>query len=175
MISIILETERLYLREFIPSDGFHFYHLNNDPEVIKYTGNSAFKSLNEAMNFIANYSDYKKNGFGRWAVCLKSTHAFLGWCGLKFEPQKNEIDLGFRFYKQHWSKGYATEASKACIKYGFNCLNLTKIVGRAYINNKASINVLKKCNLKFEKEFLYDNKLAHLYSITNDTYKKDFS
>ena len=57
-MKIILETERLYLREFVEADGFHFYHLNNDAEVIKYTGNSAFNSLTEAYDFIKNYSDY---------------------------------------------------------------------------------------------------------------------
>lgn len=92
-MNIILETQRLYLREFIDSDGFHFYKLNNDPEVIKYTGNKAFQSLNEATNFIKNYSDYNQNGFGRRAVCLKETNEFLGWCGLKKE--KGEIDLDF--------------------------------------------------------------------------------
>jgi len=86
-MKFILETERLFLREFIPSDGFHFYHLNNDPDVIKYTGNSAFASLEEANLFIKNYDDYKKDGFGRWAVCLKNTNEFIGWCGLKYEKE----------------------------------------------------------------------------------------
>ena len=111
-MKIILETERLYLREFIDSDGFHFYHLNNDSDVIKYTGNKPFKSIEEATNFIENYNEYLINGFGRWAVCLRETDEFLGWCGLKYESDKDEIDLGFRFYKKHWNKGYATESAR---------------------------------------------------------------
>ncbi|MCF6167291.1 GNAT family N-acetyltransferase [Lutibacter sp.] len=166
-MNIILKTQRLYLREFINADGFHFYELNNDPEVIKYTGNKAFQSLDEANNFIENYSDYSQNGFGRWAVCLKSTGEFLGWCGLKQE--KEVIDLGFRFYKKHWNKGFATEAAKACINYGFLKLKLPEIIGRAYAKNTASIRVLKKCNLKFEKRFEYDKKPAVLYTIKNVT------
>ncbi|AMC09889.1 acetyltransferase [Lutibacter profundi] len=166
-MNIILETQRLYLREFTDSDGFHFYQLNNNPEVIKHTGNKAFQSLNEATNFIKNYSDYNQNGFGRWAVCLKETNEFLGWCGLKKE--KGEIDLGFRFYKKHWNKGFATEAAKACVNYGFLKLKRHKIRGRVYAENRASIQVLKKCNLKFEKQFMYDKKPAVLYTIKNDT------
>ena len=170
IMKIILETDRLYLREFVPSDGFHFYHLNNDQEVIKYTGNKAFKSLDEAMLFIENYPDYKHNGYGRWAVCLKATNEFLGWCGLKYENNNNnEVDLGFRFYKKHWGKGYATEAGKACVNYAFSTLKINEIVGRAYIENSASINVLKKCHLIFQKEFKYDQKPAVLYTIKNDT------
>lgn len=165
-MKIILETERLYLREFIDTDGFHFYQLNNDEDVVKYTGNKPFKSLEEATNFIKNYSDYKQNGYGRWAVCLKETNEFLGWCGLKYE--NNEIDLGFRFYKKYWSLGYATESASACVSYGFSKLNLKEIIGRAYIENVASIKVLKKCNFKFKKQLVYDNQPAVLYTLEND-------
>lgn len=152
-IKYIFETDRLYLREFIFEDGFHFFHLNNDPDVIKFTGNKPFESLDEANLFIKNYSNYKKNGYGRWAVCLKETNEFLGWCGLKYEEAKEEIDLGYRFYKKYWGNGYATEAAIAYVNYGFEKLNLKKIVGRSYEKNIASIQVLKNCNLKFTKKF----------------------
>lgn len=168
-MKIILETDRLYLREFLASDGIHFYHLNNDEEVIRYTGNEPFDSLEDAMNFIKNYSDYKRNGYGRWAVCLKETNEFLGWCGLKYEKENNEVDLGYRFYKKHWGMGYATESAKACVKFGFSTLKIKDIVGRATIENKASIDVLKKCNFNFIKDFIYDNRPAVLYSIKNDS------
>ena len=168
-MKIILETKRLYLREFLETDGFHFYHLNSDSEVVKYTGNKAFISLDEATKFIENYSDYKRNGYGRWAVCLKETNEFLGWCGLKFEEETKEIDLGYRFYKKHWNKGFATEAAKGCISYGFSVLKMKEIVGRVYLENPASIEVLKKCNFKLSKQFKYDNQPAVLYIRKNDT------
>ena len=167
-MKIILETERLYLREFINSDGNHFYHLNNDKEVLKYTGNKPFNSLEEANCFIEEYDDYERNGYGRWAVCLKETNEFVGWCGLKYENDKNVTDLGYRFYKKHWGKGYATESAIACVNFGFSKLKLKKIVGRAYIENIGSIEVLKKCNLKFKENLVYDNRAAVLYTISND-------
>jgi ribosomal-protein-alanine N-acetyltransferase len=163
-MKIILETARLYLREFIASDGFHFYHLNNDFDVIKYTGNEPFNSLEEAMLFIKNYSDYERNGYGRWAVCLKDTHEFIGWCGLKYENEKREIDLGYRFFKKHWGKGYATEAAKACVNYGFTILKVKEIVGRASINNFASIEVLKKCNFGYKNKLIYNHQPAVIFS-----------
>lgn len=61
----ILKTERLLLRELNPDDAENFYKLNLNPNVIKYTGNSAFKDIDEAREFLANYQDYKINGFGR--------------------------------------------------------------------------------------------------------------
>ncbi|WP_372793053.1 GNAT family N-acetyltransferase [Lutibacter sp.] len=167
-MKIILETERLYLREFIASDGFHFYHLNNDFEVLRYTGNQPFKSLEEAMIFIKNYSDYKRNGYGRWAVCIKETHEFIGWCGLKFEEKKEETDLGYRFYKKHWGKGYATEAAKACVNYGFSVLKLKKLIGRVSIKNIASIEVLKKCGFIYKNKFIYNHQPAVLYGMKYD-------
>ena len=167
-MKIIIKTTRLYLREFIESDGFHFYHLNNDVDVVKYTGNGSFKSLSDGTTFIKNYSDYQRNGYGRWAVCLKENNEFLGWCGLKYEEDKGEVDLGYRFYKKHWNKGFATESAKACVHYGFSKLKMKEIVGRAYIENSASIEVFKKCNLIFKEEFMYNNQPAVLYSIRND-------
>lgn len=175
IMKIILETERLYLREFLIEDGFFFYHLNMDSDVIKYTGDSAFNSVKEATAFIENYSDYARNGFGRWAVCLKESNAFIGWCGLKKDTEINEVDLGFRFFKKHWGKGYATEAALACVNYGFMQLHLSEIIGRAYIKNKPSIKVLEKCNLILKEKFLYDDKPAVLYTIKNDTNKKNIN
>jgi len=167
-MKIILETTRLYLREFIASDGVHFYHLNNDEDVIKYTGNNSFETQEDAMDFVKSYSDYKRNSFGRWAVCLKETNEFIGWCGLKYENEKNEVDLGYRFYKKYWGKGYATESALACVNYGFSILKIEEIVGRAAIENTASIEVLKKCNFKFKTKFILDNEPAVLYTIKND-------
>lgn len=92
----------------------------------------------------------KKNGFGRWAVITKTSNSFIGWCGLKLNEQ-NLIDLGFRFFKREWNKGYATEAAHACLEYGFEELNLKEIIGRVARQNKASIKVLEKLSMNYWK------------------------
>ncbi len=97
-----------------------------------------------------NYSDYQTNGFGRWAVIDKPSNQFLGWCGLKLNEEKF-IDLGFRFFKTQWGKGYATESARATLEYGFNQLNMNEIIGRVALDNKASINVLEKLSMTFWK------------------------
>ena len=86
---------------------------------------------------------------GRWAVHLKPTLEFLGWCGLKFRADLNEIDLGYRFKKESWGKGYATEAAYSSIRYGFEKIGLQRIVGRAEIDNIASLKVLEKCGMTY--------------------------
>lgn len=152
----ILETQRLILRELNPNDAENFYKLNLNPNVIKYTGNSAFKDINEAKDFLENYPDYKINGFGRWAVIEKSNNEFLGWCGLKYDKNLDEPDIGFRFFEEHWNKGFATESAKACINFGFEKLHLQTIVGRAMTENIASIKVLEKIGLRFERAYDFD-------------------
>lgn len=138
------------MRELDISDSEDFYNLNSDPEVLQYTGDNSFSSISDAESFLKNYKDYKINGFGRWAVISKESNDFLGWCGLKLNEEKL-IDLGFRFFKIHWGKGYATESAKASLDYGFNNLKIDEIIGRASIENKASVRVLEKLKMNFWK------------------------
>jgi len=139
------------MREMQPEDGATFYELNSDPEVIRYTGDPPFASVEAATTFLKNYDAYKKFGMGRWVVVRKEDGNILGWCGLKFLEESHEVDLGYRFFKKYWSRGYATETADRCIQYGFDELALTKIVGRSAVSNYASLRVLEKCGLKFEK------------------------
>lgn len=164
-MSYILETDRLILRELNPNDAKRFYDLNSNPNVIKYTGNAAFKSEEEAKEFLVCYKDYKRNGYGRWAVIRKSTNTFIGWCGLKFDDVENETDIGFRFFEEEWNKGYATESAIACLQYGFEKLNLKRIIGRAMKENIGSIKVLEKIGLEYEKDTELDGKAAVIYKI----------
>lgn len=164
-MKFIIETDRLLLREFILDDAEMFYQLNLNPNVIKYTGNTAFKSIEEAKLFLENYNDYKTNGYGRWAVINKESNEFIGWCGLKYVELENETDIGFRFFEEEWNKGYATESAAACLKYGFEVLKLNQIIGRAMKENAASIKVLEKIGLVYETDCIFDNKEAVIYKI----------
>lgn len=165
----ILETQRCYLRELTVADAQHFYLLNLDPEVIQYTGDKPFDSISEARSFLENYTMYQNYGYGRWAVIAKTDGAFLGWCGLKYSTDSGETDIGFRFFKRYWHQGYATETAKACIDYGFNELQLDKIVGRAMEENVGSIKVLEKINMTFVDHFQFDLHDGVLYQIDNPT------
>jgi len=164
-MKFIIETDRLLLREFILDDSEKFYQLNLNPNVIKYTGNAAFKSIEEAKSFLENYNDYKTNGYGRWAVINKESNEFIGWCGLKYGELENETDIGFRFFEEEWHKGYATESAASCLKYGFEVLKLNRIIGRAMKENTASIKVLEKIGLVYETDCIFDNKEAVIYKI----------
>ena len=169
----ILETNRLFLREFSILDAHNLFELNNDPQVIRYTGDIAFDWVKDAEDFIKNYTHYKKYGFGRWAVIQKSDSQFLGWCGLKFSTDIDEVDIGFRFHKRFWNQGFATEAASSCLEYGFQKLNLTSIVGRAMKENLSSILVLEKIGLTFDKSFDFDNNQGVIYKILKSNSKTE--
>jgi ribosomal-protein-alanine N-acetyltransferase len=163
----ILETERCYLREFLVDDAQNFYDLNSDPEVVKYTGDKPFSNVSEAKSFLENYHQYQLHGYGRWAVIDKGTGDYLGWCGLKYSPDLDEVDLGFRFFRNYWNQGLATETAKACIGYGFNELKLDKIVGRAMEANIGSVKVLERIGMKFAGKFEFALHPGVLYEIHN--------
>ena len=110
-MNFILETPRLILREFDISDAENLFLLNSDPDVIRYTGDVAFKNIDEAKALIENYVPYKRDGYGRWTVLLKDTNEFIGWGGLRFIEDTKNIDLGYRYMKKYWNKGYGTEAA----------------------------------------------------------------
>lgn len=162
----IIITERLYLRELNVADYKYFYNLNLDTDVLKYTGDEPFINLEDAKKFLKNYKSYKKYGFGRWAVITTKDDRFLGWCGIKFTENLNEYDIGFRFFKKYWGNGFATESAKSCIEYGINNLKINEIVGRAMKENKASIRVLEKIGLEYNKDIDFDGNKGVLYKTT---------
>ena len=165
-MNIILQTDRLLLRTFTIADASLIYELNLDPDVVRYTLDP-FKDINHAKQVLEQVilPQYALYNYGRWAVHLKNDLEFIGWCGLKNRPERNEIDLGYRFIQKAWGKGYATEAACSCIKYGFAKLNLIRIVGRAMPGNTNSIRVLEKCEMTYIGEEIVDNHPAKTYQI----------
>lgn len=139
------------MRHILPKDAANMYALNSDPEVLRHTGDSNFVSLAASEQFIRDYPDYRVNGFGRWAVLRIEDQALLGWCGLKRHPG-GMVDLGYRFFQRYWGRGYATEASLACLQWGFEVAGLEEVVGRVAKANTASIRVLEKVGMTFWRE-----------------------
>jgi len=165
----IIETERLILREFNINDYKNVYEFGSNIEVQKYTGDGIIESLSSAKELIKNvwYVDYKKYGYGRWAAIYKPENKIIGFAGLKYLPEFNETDIGFRFLPEYWKKGLATEASKEIIKYGFEKLGLDKIIGIALAENIGSCKVLEKIGLTLYKidEYDGDGKAYNWYKI----------
>lgn len=170
-MNIIIETERLILRTFSPGDAALIYQLNIDPEVTRYTLDPV-KDMAQANQILENtiLPQYALYNYGRWAVHVKSSdinEGFIGWCGLKMRPEMNEVDLGYRFMKMAWGKGYATESAFASLRYGFESLGIERIVGRALLANHASIRVLEKCGMTYIGEQVVEGLLHKTYESFN--------
>lgn len=147
----VFESQRLLFRLFTEEDAPLVQLLNSDPEVLQYVHELPTDTLEKAMANLCEriLPQYQLYGYGRWAVFTKDDNRFIGWCGLKFRPERNEIDLGYRFVKSAWGKGYATEAAKATLDYGFHTLHIPRIVAVAQTENLASIRVIGKCGFQF--------------------------
>lgn len=164
---LIIETDRLLIRPFTREDIEASYSMNLDAEVSRYTGDGGVVSKEEIERRIVEdvLGDYQKHGFGRLAVELKGENKFIGFTGLKYLEDLGEVDLGYRFFKEYWGQGIATEAGMACLNLGFEKLGLKRIIAMVLPENSSSIRVLEKLNFQFEKEIIEDNQLAKLYSI----------
>jgi ribosomal-protein-alanine N-acetyltransferase len=165
---IVIDTQRLLLRLFTINDGPLIFELNNDPDVIRYT-HDPIRDLNHAQEVLEQIilPQYALYNYGRWAVHTKPDLEFIGWCGLKFRPERNEVDLGYRYKSSAWGKGYATEAAYAVIRYGFDKLGLQTITGHAEPANVASVRVLENIGMHFMREEKIDGHFARTYELSN--------
>lgn len=153
----IIETSRLFLREITLEDKHDLLRLHAHPEVQRYTGEPIVESIEQMKDAInARVGNYKKYGYGRWATFLKEGNQFVGWAGLAYLEEFDEIDLGYRFLPEFWGKGIATEVSQAILDYGFKELGLKKIIAIAMKENHASIRVMQKVGMQFDKLAPYD-------------------
>ena len=158
-------TPRLEHRALTADDAEAFFALNSHPEVMRFTGEPPLRSLEEAVDAIANYPDFDTVGYGRWACVLRDSRAVIGFCGLKYLPELDAVDVGFRFLPEHWGRGIATEACAASIAFGFDVLKLQRIIGLVLAENAASIRVLEKCGLQRGKDITYEGQPVLQYEI----------
>lgn len=153
------------MRKLTPDDAEVMYALNLDPDVIRYTGDLPFESIQATRLFLLEYAGRSLKGVGRMAVVEKQSGEVIGWCGLKYHPDEEEYDVGYRFFKKYWNKGYATETASACLTYAFEVLQLPFVVGNVMRENTASIRVLEKIGMDFWKERCCGSHPALVYRV----------
>ena len=120
---MILETERLYMRELRQTDIEALSKILQDEETMyAYEGAFSDEEVQEWLD--RQIARYKKWNFGLWAVVLKETDEMIGQCGLTMQPWKdNEVlEIGYLFQRAYWHKGYALESAKACKQYALKYL-----------------------------------------------------
>lgn len=150
---IILETERLILRQLTSDDAEFIFELLNDPSWIQNIGDRNIRTLDDARAYIVNgpAASYVKNEFGLWLVALKETNESIGMCGLIRRENLEDVDIGYAFLPRFWGKGYAVEAARAAKDYARDVVGLKRLVAIVDPANEGSIRVLEKLGLRYEK------------------------
>jgi len=150
-MKVILETDRLLLREFVEDDAESFFKLNNYPEVVRFVPDKPLLNVEQARQTLIDHpiADYRRYGFGRGACILKSTGEQIGFAGLKYLDEPGEVDVAYRLLPAHWGQGLATEVALASVRYGFAALGLKRIIGLVMPKNIASVRVLEKTGLRY--------------------------
>jgi RimJ/RimL family protein N-acetyltransferase len=146
----VIETERLLLRDWRPSDAEPFAALNADPDVARYLRGPM--SRDESDELIAHIrAHWQDHGFGLYAVEVKETGAFAGFVGLaipSFLPDAlPAVEVGWRLARAHWGHGYATEGARACLDLGFDELGLRQIISIIDPRNTASVRVAQRLGM----------------------------
>lgn len=149
----ILETNRLSLREFDLNDSEFIINLVNAPNWLKFIGNKSIKTTEDAISYLENgpIKSYMENGFGLWLTQLKDSNVPIGMCGLINRETLENVDIGFAILPEYCGSGYGFEMANATMNYAKNSLGLEKIVAITDSSNIASINLLNKIGLYFEK------------------------
>jgi RimJ/RimL family protein N-acetyltransferase len=165
---IILNTERLLLRRFVPEDLAQLHALYRDPEIRKYypDGTRTLEETKEELVWFLQGHPLHPN-LGLWATVDRSSGEFLGRCGLlPWRIQgKDEVELAFMIKKQRWREGFATEALQGIIKHAHEDLGLRRLVCLVMPGNVASARVAQKVGMSFERDFTDEYGSSQLYAL----------
>jgi ribosomal-protein-alanine N-acetyltransferase len=149
----VLETARLALREFDARDAEFVLRLVNEPSFLRYIGDRGVRTLDDARKYIADgpVAGYARDGHGLMRVERKSDGASLGMCGLLKRDALPEPDIGFSFFPEYWSQGYALEAASAVMRHARDTLAIGRILAITTRDNASSMRLLDKLGFRFER------------------------
>lgn len=150
---MLIETDRLVLREFKLDDAEFVLKLVNEPSWLENIGDKNVHTIADAEGYISTgpLQSYQENGYGLWMAELKLQSVPVGMCGLVKREFFSEPDVGFAFLPEYWGLGFASEAGRATLEYAQNTLNISRVLGITSLDNVGSMRVLEKIGLKYEK------------------------
>ena len=149
----ILETNRLNLRRICMDDAEFMLQLLNEPSFLRFIGDKGVRTIDDARNYISQgpMASYDRLGFGLYLTELKGTQIPIGMCGLLKRETLDDVDIGFAFVPGFWKQGYALESAAAVMTYAKEVLGLSRLAAITSPDNEASIKLLLKLGMKFER------------------------
>jgi ribosomal-protein-alanine N-acetyltransferase len=159
-MDLILETERLLMREMRHEDAEALFDMDSNPNVHTYLWQKPHTNINDIHSYIEMVrTQYDRNKIGRFSTIIKETNELIGWTGIKYiddhieNGNTNFYDYGYRLNEKYWNKGYATEASKAWLEYGFNQMKIDEMNAYTHLENGASNHILQKVGFSFIENY----------------------
>lgn len=145
-----IKTLRLTLRPLQPADAVTLHRVYQTEGVLRYFPNPDPPSPEKLGRFIAGQQEHwEKYGYGNWGVLPDGEREIIGWAGLQFLPELNETEVGYLLDKPFWGKGYATEAARASLQFGFDHFAFSRLISLVHPENIASRRVLEKCGMRY--------------------------
>jgi RimJ/RimL family protein N-acetyltransferase len=150
-----LVTEHLRIRPFVMDDAPEIHRLiSSDPDVQRYRHARVAATVEESLPFFEWLLEHQRtHGYSLWAVEDRITSELLGQCGIV--RARGPIELAYSFGREHWGRGYGTEAARACLAYGLGELGLAPIVAMMDLANVGSKRVAEKCGMRFDGQAAY--------------------
>jgi RimJ/RimL family protein N-acetyltransferase len=162
-----LESERLLLRPMSHEDLDWFAVLRGDAAVMRYLGAGRPMTRAESVEKLARYVEcWNAHGLGMFSVRSRQSPAPIGWGGLQPLDDTAEVEVGYAFAREAWGRGYATELSRAVMRWGFDTRGLARIVAVADPGNDASRHVMEKLGMHYEGIRIAHELDSVYYSIT---------
>lgn len=169
-MKMILETERLFLREMTMGDFDALYAVLSDPEIMQHYPYS-FDEERVRSWIERNMKRYTDDGFGLWAVCLKDTGEMIGDCGLTLQNIDGQMlpEIGYHIRKDQQRKGYAKEAAAAVRDWAFGNTEYPALYSYCKYTNVGSFKTAESIGMHFEKEYEDEaNKITHVSVIRRE-------
>jgi RimJ/RimL family protein N-acetyltransferase len=171
-----LETERLRLRLFVPEDLDALCSLTADAEVVRFIGDGVLLSRAEIeANLVSIISGFRRRGYGRWALEEKATERLAGYCGFGLSDDSFGVELVYLLGLEFWGRGYACEAGRACLRYGFEVLRLDSIKAVTLPDNERSRRVMERLGMRFARGGVYRGYPCVVYEIGRAEWEPDAS
>lgn len=167
---VVLQTERLILRQLTDADVAPMAKILGDPEVMRYSVRGVLSEGATAEFVYWAGQCYALHGFGPWAVVEKASGTLLGFCALNQESVDGaeEVEIGYRLAPQFWGQGMATEVVRATLAYGFERLGLPSIIAIVQPANVASVRVIQKVGFNAFVYSQYHRLGVRIYRLNQD-------
>lgn len=161
-----IETSRLSLRPFTPADAPRLSAILHEEGILDYFPDPTPPPLEVTERSIARRLEHwAQYGYGRWAVMPRDTGVLAGWCGMDYATELGCAELTYLLSASVWGRGYATEAARATVRFGFEAAGLERIMSMAHPDNIASNKVIQRCGLRVSGSIVIEETTMLLYSM----------